>query len=655
MTIDLSQFRSMFFEEARDYVAAFEQAVLILEREPSNTAAVHEMFRAAHSLKGCSATLGVNDVASFTHVLENLLDHMREGHVAASSELIELLLAASDTLAELLDTARKGRPAPAAAAELAERLAAPLADQAPAADRSPESRRLAICITPKPALLVDGLDPLPLLRELDELVELVSIEAITNGIPLLADLEPERCYVAWRVVVEDDPDRELEKEIREIFEFVEDACTLTISSAHEAELVASDEDAAAALIQRTAGFDRGAADTATLRVATDRVDDIINLVGELVIAQAGLNQAAGAFEDESLTESINHMGRTLHELQQCALSVRTLPLATVFCRFPRLVRDLATELEKDVRLEVVGAETELDKSVIEGLAGPLTHILRNAVDHGIESRSQRKTSGKPAQAVLRLAAYQEHGSVVIEVQDDGAGLNRERLIAKARSAGLVEADEVLNDERVLALVFEPGLSTADAVSDVSGRGVGMDAARDAIEALNGTLHVRSSTEAGTTIRITLPLTLAILDGFAVRTAEQSYIVPLMSVLEVVQPETGTLQRVLGKGELISIRGEPLPLVRLRDVLGLPAAYDEQAGLIVVVETLGERYGLLVDDVDGQATVVIKSLDESVRKNPAILGGTLRGDGSIAFILDLAGLVRLHRTVRRSCAVAGQGT
>ena len=658
MPIDVSQFRDMFFEEAREYVTSFESAVLALEREPRDEQAVHEMFRAAHSLKGCSATLGIDDVASFTHVLEGLLDHMREGHVAASADLIELLLASGDTLGALIESAREGRPPPATAAELTARLEAPLAAAKVAAGATDgpgagRPTRFVVAVQPQPRMLVDGLDPLPMLRELFEVAGVLRIEADTSRIPDLTDLEPERCYVSWRAVVEGASRGEIEGAVREIFEFVEDTCRLTITAEDATQ---TDEGAAEDLIRRTSGLGQGASEATTLRVATERVDEIINLVGELVIAHAGLREAASRETNQTLVESVSNMGRTLADLQQYALSVRTLPLTTVFCRFPRLVRDLAAELDKEVRLDLVGGETELDKSVIEGLAGPLTHIIRNAMDHGLEGVEQRRAAGKQVQGTLRIEAKQQHGSVVIEVRDDGRGLDKERILTKARKAGLIGPDEMPSEERIHTMIFEPGFSTADSVNDVSGRGVGMDAARDAIEALNGTLQVHSAPGEGTSVCVTLPLTLAILDGFEVDVAGQGYIVPLMSVVEVVRPEPEDIQTVLGEGEIVSVRQEPHALVRLRDVLGLPPATVEESGLVVVVDVLDQRFALLVDDVNGQASVVIKGLDESVRHNPAILGSTIQGDGSIAFLLDLFGVVRVHRSRRREpTASLAQGT
>lgn len=645
----------MFFEEARDYVAAFEQAVLLLEREPDDPAPVHEMFRAAHSLKGCSATLGVTDVASFTHVLESLLDHMREGQIPTSPELIALLLEASDTLAELIDNAREGKPPPGAAEALAVRLREPLeangADAAEPEDAS-DASVLEVRVEPKPTLLVDGLDPLPLLRELHDVVDVAAIRVDATSVPTLDSLEPERCYLRWIAHVNVEPGTDAEAEIREIFEFVDDTCDLHVSAAGALPIVEPDAVEAESLVERATGL--GRAERATLRVSADRVDEIINLVGELVIAQAGLSEAASDAENEPLSDAIGRIGRTLHDLQQCALAVRTLPISTVFFRFPRLVRDVAAELGKDVQLVVTGGETELDKSVIEGLASPLTHIVRNAVDHGIEDAGTRTAAGKPAKGTLQIAARQEHGSVVLEVKDDGRGLDKARIVAKAAAAGLIAPGETVSDERAYGLIFEPGFSTAESVSDISGRGVGMDAARDAIEALNGTITVASEPGAGTCVRITLPLTLAILDGFAVEVGGHGYVIPLLSVVEVVHPARDDFETVLGRGELLGVRGNTYSLVRLREVLGMPPAYDEQSGLAVIVDVFEERICLLVDDVVGQATVVIKALDESVRRHPAILGGTIRGDGSIAFILDLAGVLRAHRTTGRRAVHAATG-
>lgn len=648
MPIDVSQFRGMFFEEARDYVAAFERAVLQLETDPQDTGSVQEMFRAAHSLKGCSSTLGIRDVASFTHVLENLLDPMRERRIAVAPALIELLLAASDMLADLLGRAKEGASSPPGMDALVTKLEAHVRGVdtepgSPMARGAPQTEEAAngcyrLEIRCQPQLLTDGLDPLPLLRELHETARVEALSAAIEQVPPLDAIEPERCYLGWSGVVHMEGPRE---RLLEIFEFVEDTCEVRLDPL-SANAEPDEGDAVEALVERSSGLDRGGGETATLRVSTARIDEMINLVGELVIAQAGLAQSAGTHaSDEALLESIDRMGRRLRELQQCALSVRTIPLSTVFFRFPRLVRDLAAELGKQVQLDIVGGETELDKSVSEGLTAPLTHLIRNAMDHGIETPEARVAAGKPPSGTLTLSARQEHGSVVIELQDDGRGLDTDRILAKARKAGLVGRGEVPSPERLHALIFEPGLSTAHGVSDVSGRGVGMDAARDAIEALSGTVHVSSTAGRGTTARITLPLTLAILDGFALRVGDQTYVVPLLSVLEVVNPSSEAISTVLDRGELVSVRGEVMRLVRLRHVLGHPQAADDTAGLIVVVEVLGERFGLLVDDLLGQTNVVIKGLDESVKTSPAILGGSIQGDGSIAFILDLAGVVRVH--------------
>ncbi len=662
MPIDVSQFRGMFFEEARDYVATFERAVLRLEADPTDKTALREMFRAAHSLKGCSATLGINDVASFTHILENLLDPMREGAVQVTRELIELLLAASDMLGELLACAREERDAPAAMQTLAARLVAPLGDSegrvtsdaTPKHDSEREAGplRYAVRIRCEPNLLTDGLDPLPLLRELNDVADIESVTADVSRIPALDEIDPESCYLGWSLTVNTPAGAE---SLREIFEFVEDTCWVDVEHmpTRSPEL---EEEPAAELIRRSAGLEHGAGETATLRVATARIDEMINLVGELVIAQASLAQTASDPDaEDTVAESIERMGRRLHELQQCALSVRTIPLSTVFLRFPRLIRDVAADLGKQVQLDVVGGDTELDKGVIEGLSAPLTHLLRNAVDHGLETAEARLAAGKPACGTITIAARQEHGSVVIEIRDDGRGLDTDRILSRARSRGLVGPKEQVSDERLHALIFEPGFSTAESVSDVSGRGVGMDAAREAIEALSGTVHVRSERGVGTLVRITLPLTLAILDGFALDVAGQTYVVPLLSVLEVVQPKREDFSFVLGRGELVSVRGEVLRLVRLRDVLGHAPAIDDATGLVVVVEVLEERYGFVVDDLQGQANVVIKALDESVKTSPAVLGGAIQGDGTIALILDLAGVVRVHLAGARTPVGTTVGT
>lgn len=658
MSIDLSQFRDMFFEEAEDHLDAFERSVLSLEAVPDDLAAVREMFRAAHSLKGSSSTIGLTDVAAFTHELESVLDPMREGTLAADKGLIDVLLRSNDALRALLAAARSDTAPPEDIDTLAAQLRGHYATDARQTTARPlaasptdeSSGQLRVSVRPARSLLVAGLDPLPLLRELGEVVRVTMTELDTDALPDLADLEPEVCYLGWRLQVDPEGVPDAEVEIREVFEFVEDTCDVLIEQA-SAPVASPDARAAAAAPSPGEPSSAPRAEASSLRVPTERVDEIIDLVGELIISHGALHELSRSRQDGDLAEAVAGLGRALADLQRCALSVRTMPLMTVFCRFPRLVRDLAQDLGKVVQLRVQGGETELDKSIIECLASPMTHIIRNAVDHGIETASERQRTGKDATGTVEICARQGQGTVVIEIRDDGRGLDRERILERGMARGLVAANEALSDARVYELIFEPGFSTATNVSDVSGRGVGMDAARDAIEALNGTLEIDSKPGAGTCTRITLPLTLAVLDGFAVTVANQSWVVPMSSVVEIVKPRVEDCTSLLNRGWLIELRGEAIPLISLAEVLGLGAAPEPYESLVVVAEVLDQRIALLVDAVQGELNVVIKPLDEAMREHPALLGATVLGNGDISFILDLAGIIREHRARRESQGIA----
>lgn len=643
------EFWDLFFEEAEEQLQLFETAALQLEREPDSEEAVHRMFRAAHSLKGCSATLGVDDVATFTHALESLLMRMRDGQQASTPTIIDVLLHASDVLGQLLEGVRAQTPPPQGVDKLLFQLRAVTACDAEGAgtrttsyrDTPPQTPGFRLRIVPDRTLLTHGADPLPLLEALVEAVPDATVGVETQHLEPPERLDPEACALVWTVTAPNTPPDELHRAAVEAFRFVDDLCRIerVTEPGASAEPRASLADAPSTDTTPARGR---SSEATTLKVPTGRVDEIINLVGELVIAQGSLRAALPDDVDEKLAEAMTRMARSLRELQHCALSVRTLPLSTVFARFPRLVRDLAKELGKEVELQIEGGDTELDKSVIEGLTTPLTHIVRNAIDHGIETPESRLEQTKRRAGRLRLVARQSHGSVVLEIVDDGRGLDTQKILARGQSLGLLDAQEHPSVERIHDLVFEPGFSTANEVSEVSGRGVGMDAARDAIHALNGSIRLTSTPGEGTCTTITLPLSLAILDGFGVRVRGQPYVIPMASVVSVTRPRPEQIGRVFGTGEFLALRDRQLPLVWLGRALAPEGAYEPTETLAVVVEVSGESIALMVDEVDGQASVVIKALDESLRTNPALLGGTIDGEGRVTLILDLAGIVRIHR-------------
>jgi two-component system chemotaxis sensor kinase CheA len=384
-------------------------------------------------------------------------------------------------------------------------------------------------------------------------------------------------------------------------------------------------------------------ESGTIRVATGKVDQLIDLVGELIIAQSMASQVLAAFQPADLArmqETFAEVERYTRELQERLMGIRMLPIGNAFSRFPRLVRDLAASTGKQVSLAIEGEETELDKSVVERMADPLTHLVRNAIDHGIEPSAERIAAGKPAVGSIGLRARHQGGSVILEVSDDGNGLDRQRLLAKARERGIAVDGDNPSDERVFSLIFEPGFSTASQVSDISGRGVGMDVVKRSVEGLNGTIAIASEPGRGVTFRIQLPLTLAILDGLLLRVGTQRFVLPLLSIVESIAPQRKQLRRVAGGGEVIVLRGEPLPVARLNRLFRMPG--EDEGGIAVIVENRGQRLALLVDELLGQQQVVIKSLETNFRKVEGAAGATILGDGQPALILDVAAIAEMAR-------------
>jgi len=579
-----------FNEEAAELIEGFEQGLLELEQAPGDPEILNRIFRAAHTIKGNSGMLGFTDVAQFTHVLEDVLDRMRKGRLSVTPAGMTLLLRSLDMLkAKLAALATPDAAAPDAA-ELMAALRAHVEAAAPA----------AAAVTAPAAE-----------EERPRLGEILVAEQLARPEEIEAALKKQRRL--GEILVEDK--------------------------------VVGAEQVARALEKQAQAAPRG--ESASIRVATDKVDKLINLVGEMVITQSMLTQIVARFETEQLprlADAVSAMERHSRELQERVMAVRMQPVRSVFGRFHRLVRDLAQSLGKQVRLEVQGEETELDKTVIDRIGDPLTHLVRNSVDHGIEAAAARQAAGKPAEGVVRLKAYHQGGTVFIEVQDDGAGLNRERILKKAIDQGLIRDADGLPDDQLFGLIFRPGFSTAEKVTDVSGRGVGMDVVRKNIEGLGGQVGIESRAGEGTRFIIKLPLTLAILDGLSVRVGEETFILPLLSITESLQPKASQVQTVEGRGEMVDVRGRALPILRLHTILGVrPHVTDPTQGLLVIVENGEERIAILVEELLGQHQVVIKSLETNYRKIPGVSGATILGDGRVALILDVPGLVRLADT------------
>jgi two-component system chemotaxis sensor kinase CheA len=592
--------------------------------------------------------------------------------------VVDALLASGDVLRALLSVARGG-PAPEGTADTNEVLQAlralqrgedpvALPQRAPAAAPAApvaEARRVLYEIELRPGAdaLQRGLDPLQVVQDVAGLGEVLQVAALTDALPPLAEMDPERCYLGWRLwLLSTRPRADLDA----CLEFVAEGGSLTVSELPmDAEGEASETPAAAATpapaaeradtpsatpqeARRTLNTTAtaGAAEAASIRVPVEKVDRLINLVGELVITQSMVAQTVAAFTPDKLSmleEAVAQMDRHARELHERIMAVRMIPIKTLFGRFPRLVRDLTAAAGKEAVLEVAGEETELDKTVIERMGDPLTHLIRNSVDHGLETTEERRRAGKRPRGVVRLEAYQQGGSIYIEVADDGKGLDRDRILAKAVQNGLVPADQALTDEDVFALIFRPGLSTAEKITEVSGRGVGMDVVRRNVEALGGSITIKSERGRGTTFRVKLPLTLAIMDGQCLQVGEELYILPLVAIVESIRPTRQALNTVFARGETVTVRGQPVPVIRLHDLFGVkPRSEDLTAGLVVIVEHEARLAALMVDELLGQQQVVIKSLEQNFQKIDGVAGATILGDGRVALILDVPGLVALAR-------------
>ncbi|MGC4000705.1 MAG: chemotaxis protein CheA [Anaeromyxobacter sp.] len=644
MTIDSASFRLAFLEEAREHVATLERGVLTLESNPTDIETLREIFRAAHSIKGAAGTLGFAHIAEFTHHLETVLDAMRNGQLTVDRSAVTVLLKAGDELQHLLDGLSSGetRTADAVALrELASRVgrSADSGAHAVVAPRPVEEvrkRRLRIAVVPTQKFFACGLDPILLFRDLEGLGELETVECDCSKVPRLSELDPVECHVRWTVVLSTDARR---ADIEEVFVFVADDVQVSIEDAPsgttEPAVVGKAEPASHHLPTH---------ESSTLRVSSEKVDSIIDLVGELVIAQSMVMQLLGQSavgRSPLLRDAFDSMARNMQELQERVMGIRMVPIATLFGRFSRIVRDTAASLGKTVNLELSGQDTEVDKAVVERLADPITHLVRNALDHGIETDEQRKAAGKIGPGIIRLSGQHVAGGVVVEVSDNGRGLDVAKIREHAERRGLLSPSDQLTEEQVHALIFEPGFSTASEVSDLSGRGVGMDVVRRDVDALNGTVTVLTSPGVGTTVRIRLPLTLAILDGLLLRVGSQTYVVPLLAVTESFRPSPQAVKRLTGDASVAIVRETALPLVDLGVELGLTREQRRpEDALVVVVEADGRQVGLVVDALVGQSQVVVKSIETHFRRVDGVLGATILGDGKVAFIVDVSGLARL---------------
>jgi two-component system chemotaxis sensor kinase CheA len=697
--IDLSQFYQVFFEEAGENLDNMEQMLLNLNIETADDEELNAIFRCAHSIKGGAATFGFSDVAELTHQMETLLDKLRRHELKPTSPMVDTLLQSGDALraqlgrhqgsgaaavdtSDLLtsirgfvDSEQEEFDAPAAApVAAAPAAAAPKAGKAAAA--KPAVRELEMRVGPLTDLtLADNLVDL-----FKEITDLGTIEPLDGGVAAdgirrfkvltsssdgdLLDLFT--FHVAREQVNllplgpgfgfhEGSPGSpaaaapgSATQEAELGYGFFDNAPGLPEQAASDLKVqaeVAKPAVVTPAAVARPAGGPAAGMEQSTLRVSIEKVDQLINLVGELVITQAMLAQnsrdvAPGLYQQ--LTSGLADLERNTRDLQESVMSIRMIPMSIVFNRFPRMLRDLAAKLGKKVELVTQGEATELDKSLVEKITDPLTHLVRNSCDHGIEMPADRLAKGKPEHGTITLVASHQGGSIVIEVRDDGNGLNRNRLIKKAREKG-IDAPDSMTDSDVWNLIFAPGFSTADQVTDVSGRGVGMDVVKRNITSLGGTVEIDSAEGYGMKVSVRLPLTLAIMDGMSVGVGEEVYILPLSSVIESFQVQSDTIKTVAGSGRVVEVRDEYMPVIGLETIFQVPRFdFEHVSTIMVVVEAEGGRVALLVDELLGQQQVVVKNLEANYRKVPDVSGATIMGDGRVALILDVGSLVRRSR-------------
>jgi two-component system chemotaxis sensor kinase CheA len=673
MSIDLSQFIPTFLEESFEGLELMESSLLTLEQGDVDT--INAIFRAAHSIKGGAGTFGFNRVTDFTHEVETLLDEMRDGRRSVNQDDVNLLLQSVDCIKLLIETARDGIDCED---ESIERVHQGLADtldntitstskddveptSSTQGDRK-EPPQWLISFIPHHEMLQTGNDVLHLINALAELGPVTQIVECKD-VPPLTSLHPEECYLSWQITLQSNCERD---EITEIFEWVEDECDLvieqssideppapTVIDTEQQPLINNEEDSLPQTLKIDAVAESTAAtppkskvnsDGGSIRVGIDKVDALINRVGELVITQAMLKQVGNDLNDldnglvEKLLEGLVQLEGNTRDLQEDVMRIRMLPISFVFNRFPRMVYDISAKLGKKIELKLTGEHTELDKTVMEKIGDPLVHLVRNSLDHGLEMPDERVAIGKNETGTVHLNAYHQGGYIVIDISDDGRGLNTKRIKEKALEKGLITSDQSLTDQEINELIFAPGFSTADQVSELSGRGVGMDVVRRNIESLGGHVALTSKPNIGSTFSVSLPLTLAILDGQLIKVAGETYIVPLVSIIESAQVNGQLVKAVAGNPSVYLFRDEYIPIYSIRQLFSLPGIRTQlDETMVIIVESNGHKYALLVDDLLDQQQVVLKNLDSNYMAVEGISGATILGDGGVALIVDIRGL------------------
>lgn len=722
--VDFKKLYSIFVDEAMERLTELEDGLLQLEKSPDNKELLNTIFRAAHTIKGSSGSIGLMDISRFTHGMEEMLDMVRQekipsrpplekGDERGFKELINVLLEAADMIKEMVgcvasETAfdfnrctdlirrmenlkKQGEKEPVIARSSSDE-AISKDKIASSSARNDNKKEYRIVFAPAPDLFKRGIDPSIIIDDLKNIGEVVSIKCHTDAVPALSDMNPEDLYLRWDIQFRTDRG---EKDIREIFEFVEEGSEIKIfpANTHEYEKymvplgrmlvdegIVKAEDVEEALksqkrlgdilvqqgkvspdnVEKVIEKQRDMkiesfknAVSSTIRVDLKKLDHLINIVGEMVIIHSMFQQIihsngqgnGGNATAERLDALLSQLQRIGSDIQESAMSLRMLPVGEVFQRFTRLVRELSASKNKNIELIITGEDTELDKGVLEKIADPLVHLIRNSIDHGIETPEERLSKSKPANGIIHLSAYQMGDSVYIDVEDDGKGLNKEKIIEKAVSKGIISSASGLADDYIYNLIFMPGFSTAEIVTDVSGRGVGMDVVKKNIESLNGRVYINTKQDIGTTISIKLPLTLAIIDGLTVLIGEDIFVIPISSVVESLRPDKKDIKTLEEKAEVINVRGEYMPLLRLNGLLGIGSwKKDPWDAIVVVTIHEGKKYCLMVDDLIGQQQIVIKNLGTAMPKLQDIAGGTILGDGRVALVLDVPGIVEMVKAL-----------